>query len=222
LPFFYKFSNLLIGSDVKTKFVSKGGSTMAKTFLWVLVIIVFTPCIAFAQRDVRLEIEGRYWFTNLKGNVNVTQNEVGTDIDFKRDLDIKDANYWENRITWYTGPKSKIRIGYTQVNYEGDQTLTKTVQFNGQAYNVGTRVVTDFDIKYLRIGWAWQFINIDNGFFKLGTLIEGKGFWTKTTLEAPDLIPSLREKKRFVFALPTIGAALDINPHKDLEHRGGV
>jgi len=199
-----------------TEFVLKGGVTMTKKFLWVLIIMVFTPCIAFAQRDVRLELEGRFWFTDLEGRVRVTDADIGTDIDFKKDLDIKDEGYPEVRLTWYTGKKSKIRFAYTQVGYDGDANLQRTILFDGITYNVGTRVVTDLDVKYLRIGWAWQFINIDNGLIKLGTLIEGKGFWSKITLEAPDLVPSLRDKVRVVFALPTIGAALDINPHKML------
>jgi hypothetical protein len=189
---------------------------MTKNFLWVLVIIVFTPCMAFAQRDVRLEFEGRFWFTDLEGRVKVTEFDIGTDINLKKDLDIKDEGYPEVRLTWYTGKKSKIRFAYTQADYEGDANLQRTILFNGTTYNAGTRVVTDLDIKYFRVGWAWQFINIDNGLFKLGTLIEGKGFWAKTRLEAPDLVPALIEKVRFAFALPTIGAALDINPHKML------
>jgi len=198
----------------KANLVMEGGVTMTKTFLWVLVIIVFTPWIAFAQRDVRLEFEGRYWFTDLEGNVKVTDGNTGTDIDFKKDLDIKDEGYPEVRLTWYTGKKSKIRLAYTQVAYEGDANLQRTILFDGTTFNAGTRVLTDLDIKYLRIGWAWQFINIDNGLIKLGTLIEGMGFWTETTLDAPNV--GVREKEEFVFALPTIGAALDINPHKML------
>ena len=189
---------------------------MAKKFLWVLVIMVFTPCIAFAQKDVKLEFEGRFWFTDLEGRVKVTEADIGTDIDFKKDLDIKDEGYPELRLTWYAGKRSKIRLAYTQVGYDGDANLQRTILFNGTTYNVGTRVETDLDIKYFRIGWAWQFINIDKGLIKLGTLIEGKGFWTKTTVEAPDLVPVLREKEKFLFALPTVGAALDINPHKML------
>jgi hypothetical protein len=201
---------------VKNKISLKGGATMTRKLLWVLVIIVFTPCIAFAQRDVRLEFEGRYWFTDLEGNVKVTSGDIGTDIDFKKDLDIKDEGYPEVRLTWYTGKKSKIRIAYTQVGYEGDANIQRTIQYNGTTYDVGTHVVTDLDIKYARIGWAWQFINIDNGVFKLGTLIEAKGFWTEASLEAPDLATPIKEKETFWFVLPTIGAALDINPHKML------
>jgi hypothetical protein len=200
----------------KTKFVLKGGTTMIRRILWVLVIMVFAPCIAFAQRDVKLEFEGRYWFTDLEGNVKVTDGDIGTDINLKKDLDIKDEGYPEARLTWYTGKNSKIRIAYTQVGYDGDTNLQRTIVFNGTTYNVGTRVVTDFDIRYVRLGWAWQFINIGNGTVKLGTLLEGMGFWGKVAIEAPDLAAPIKESAEYVFGLPTLGIALDINPHKIL------
>ena len=201
----------------KSEFVLKGESKMAKTFLCVLVIIVFIPCVAFAQKEVTLELEGRYWWTDLQGKMKVTDsNGIGTDIDLKDDLDAKDESWPELRLTWYTGKNSKIRIAYTQVGYDGDANIQKTILFDGTTYDVGTRVVTELDIKYASLGWAWQFINIDNGFFKLGTLIEAKGFWTEATLEAPDLATPIKEKEKFTFVLPTIGAALDFNPHKML------
>lgn len=187
---------------------------MTKKLLWVLVIIVFTPCVVLAQSDVKLEFEGRYWFTDLEGGIKITENDIGTDIDFKDDLDIKDEGYPELRLTWYTGRNSRIRVAYTQVAYEGDANLQRTIEFNGTTYNAGTRILTDLDIKYARIGWAWQFINIGSGIVKLGTLLEARGFWTEGTLEAPDLATPLKEKEEFWFVLPTIGAILDINPHR--------
>ncbi len=197
---------------------------MAKKFLWILVIIVFTPCFAFAQKDVKkdvkkevtLEFEGRFWMPDLKGRVKVTDNDIGTTIDVKKDLDIKDENYWEARITWYTGPNSRIRIAYTQANYKGDERLQRTIEFGKETYTVGMRVVTDFDLRYIRLGWTWQFFNIGNGLVKLGTLLEGKGFWGKAAIEAPDLTPPIKESERFIFGLPTLGIALDIRPHKML------
>lgn len=194
----------------------KGGIGMRGISLLVLAILVFIPCIALAQKDPTLELEGRYWFMDLQGNVKVTQNDIGADINLKKDLGIKDEGYPEVRLTWYTGKKSKIRVAYTQVGFEGDENIQRTIQFNGETYNVGTRVVTELDIKYLRIGWVWQFINIENGLIKFGTLIEGKGFWFKAALEAPDLVSPIGGKEKFVFGLPTIGAALDINPHEML------
>jgi hypothetical protein len=187
---------------------------MSKKILSVLVVLMFTPCLAFAQKRPTFELEGRYWITDLKGNIKVTEAHLGTDIDLKRDLGIKDENFPEARLTWYTGPKSKIRLAYTQVGFEGDENVDRTIEFRGQTYTIGSRVETDVKVKYLRLGWAWQFIDIGEGTVKLGTLLEVKGVWAKASLEAPDVILPVRESKTFLFGLPTLGVALDINPHK--------
>ena len=187
---------------------------MSKKILLALVILVFIPCLAFAQKGPTIELEGRYWITDLKGKIKVSEADFGERIDFKRDLGIKDENFPDVRLTWYTGPKSKIRVAYTQADFEGDENLNRTVEFEGQTYTAGTRVETDVKVKYLRLGWAWQFIDIGEGVVKLGTLVEGKGFWVKASLEAPDLGPPVKESEKFLFGLPTIGIALDVNPHK--------
>ncbi len=72
------------------------------------------------------------------------------------------------------------------------------------------------------MGWVWQFIDIGKGTVKLGTLVEGKGFWVKASLEAPDLLSPVKESKRVLFGLPTIGVAFDINPHKIVNIFGEV
>lgn len=41
-----------------------------------------------------------------------------------------------------------------------------------------------------------------------------KGFWVDTSLEAPNMVPPVRESEEFAIGLPTIGIALDINSHK--------
>jgi hypothetical protein len=107
------------------------------------------------------------------------------------------------------------------VDYDGDENLQRTIQFGGETYTAGTRVVTDAEIEYLRVGWAWQFINIHD-YFKLGTLIEAKVIWFKGSLEAINLVPPVKESEKFVFGLPTIGIALDLNPHKILNIFGEV
>jgi len=194
---------------------------MSRKFILAFVIFIFTPCFALAQKDgrkdVTLELEGRFWFTDVQGKMKVTDsNDVGTDIDLKADLGVKDENIPELRLFWYPGKKTKIWAAYGQVGFEGDEDIQKTIQFGDTIYTVGTRVETDADIKYLNVAWAWQFIYIDNGFLKLGTLLEAKVFWVKGSLEAPNLSPPVKESEKFVFGLPTLGLALDLNPHKML------
>jgi len=191
---------------------------MSKKFLFVLAFIILTPCVAFAQKkDVTIELEGRWWFTDLQSKVKVTDsNGIGTDIDLKDDLGLKDEGLPEIRLTWYTGKKSKIWAAYGQVGYDGDENVQKTIQFGDTTYTLGTRVKTELDMKYLDVDWAWQFIYIDKGLFKAGTLLGAKVFWLNASLEAPDLATPIKEKEKITFGLPTLGIALDFNPHKML------
>jgi hypothetical protein len=163
---------------------------------------------------VKVEFEGRYWITNLTAEAKVTDFGIGTDIDLKDDLGLKDEDFPDVRFTWYPGPNSKVRLAYTQVAYSGDKTIGRTISFDGKTYSIGTRVITDFDMKYLRLGWTWQFINIAKGKVKFGTLLEAKGALVDISLDAPYLIPPIKESEKFIGGLPTVGAALDSNPHK--------
>ena len=166
------------------------------------------------ETGVKVEFEGRYWITDLTAKAKVTESGIGTDIDFKADLGLKDEDFPDLRFTWYTGPKSKLRLAYAQVAYSGDKNIDRTIEFGGETYTVGTRVITDLDVKYLRLGWAWQFINIAKGKVKFGTLLEAKGILVDISLDAPNLPTPIKESEKFVGGLPTVGAALDINPHK--------
>lgn len=166
------------------------------------------------ERRPKVELEGSYWITDLSANTKLTESGIGTDIDLKEDLGLKDENYMDVRLTWYTGPKSELRLAYTQVAYRGDENIQRTIEFGGETFTGGTRVKTDVDVKYIRLGWAWQFIDIANSMVKLGTLLEAKAFLVDTSLDAPDLSPPIEESVDAVGVLPTVGIALDINPHK--------
>jgi hypothetical protein len=183
---------------------------MLRKFLFTICFLLVTIGIAIA--DTKVEFEGRYWITDLTSKAKITEAGTGTDIDFKTDLGIEDENFPEARFTWYIGSKNKLRLAYIQISYSGDKNVEKTIEFGGKTYTVGLRVTTDLDVKYLRLGWAWQFINIDNGKVKFGTLLEAKGFWIDASLKAT--LPPIEESEDLAAGLPTIGVALDINPHK--------
>jgi hypothetical protein len=185
-----------------------------KALLSVVFLISTVACIAFAHAEPKVEFEGIYWITDLTAKAKVAKNNAGTDIDFEADLGLKDKNFPEGRFTWYIGPKSKVRLAYTPIGYSGDKNIERTIEFGGKTYTAGTRVITDLDVQYVRLGWAWQFVNISNGKIKFGTLLEAKGFWIDTSLETPEVVPPIKESEKFAIGLPTIGVALDINPHK--------
>lgn len=186
---------------------------MSKRITMVLLVFFVAGGIAWAEGP-KVEFEGIYWIADLTAEARITENGIGTEVDFKTDFGLEDKNFPEGRFTWHTGPKSKIRLAFTQIQYSGDKIVERTIEFGGETYSIGTQVITDFDVTYLRLGWAWQFINIADGKLKFGTLLEAKGFWVDASLRAPNLNPPVEEAEKFAFGLPTIGLALDINPHK--------
>ncbi|MEW6009070.1 MAG: hypothetical protein AB1629_05520 [Candidatus Omnitrophota bacterium] len=178
----------------------------------ILFVLVGTT-LGLAQ-EAKLEFEGRYWLTNLDADVKVVESGIGEKFDFKNDLGINDENLPEARIIWHTGPNSKLRLAYTQVNYSGDQSIARTVEFKGQSYTAGTRVESDLDIQYLRCGWIWQFVNLADDRIKVGSIIEAKGLMAGVSLKAPTL--SLSDSEEILGFLPSAGIVLDIQPIKKI------
>jgi opacity protein-like surface antigen len=183
---------------------------MKTLLLAVFCFFVVIPCAAFAESNITVEFEGRYWFTDLTAEVKVTQDNIGSDIDLQSDLGVGNEDFPEGRFTWYTGPNSRLRLAYMQIDYSGDKELQRTLEFDGGTYPAGARAITDFEVKYLRFGWIWQFVNLASGKVKFGTLLEAKGISADATLKAPDV--SLKKSDDLIAGLPTIGIAFDISP----------
>ncbi len=103
-----------------------------------------------------MEIQGVYWITDLTAKAKVVESSIGTDFNLKSDLGVKDEDFTEARFILQTGENSKIRLTYTQVNYSGDQDITRTIEFKGQTYSASTLVKSELDIQYFRLGWINQ------------------------------------------------------------------
>src|SRR3989442_5742702 len=58
----------------------------------------------------------------------------GTEFDFVKDLGIDDEPLPDLRLSIFTGPNSKLRLGYTHAAFEGDTIIGRTIQFNGTDY----------------------------------------------------------------------------------------
>jgi hypothetical protein len=191
---------------------------MVKRVLLVASCLVPVGTFAFAQV---LELEGRYWPAVLTGTVRVTgdHGEVPSDIstiNLKSDLGLKDKNLKDFRLTLFTGPNSRLRVGYVKMDYSADQNITRTILFNGQMYTVGTRVLTTLNLDYWRYGWVWEFVGGPSSMVKFGTLLEAKRISADAGLSAPELAPPVAERKSFSATVPTVGLVLDINPSRML------
>lgn len=183
--------------------------------LLVLGLLFISSCASPA-----VEFEGRYWYPDLDLEAKIEDGGFGTRIDFDDDLDLDDEDFPVGRVKLFTGENSWIRAEYIPISYDGDSMLTRTIFFNGKPFIVGTRVITDFDFEYYRLGWGSQFISLGDGFFKFGTLIEAKGYNLDASLISPTT--GIAESEDITFGLPTVGVILDINPADKLNFYGEI
>ena len=168
---------------------------------------------ANVSAEPRVELEGRYWQPSLKGQVSVTtENISGTDIDLNNDLGLDKQGLPEARLLWHSTKNSELRLAYMRMNYSAAQAISQSFVFNGKTYTVGTNVDSDFKVQYVRLGWIWQPIHLVDDKVKLGPIVDLKGFFFDTSLNASAV--GVTESKKFMGGLPTIGLALNINPNK--------
>jgi hypothetical protein len=183
---------------------------MLKWLLVSLGLLVALPGGAAAQR---LELDARYWVADVSAEAKIEGGELGgTAFDFKRDLGIDDEPLLDLRLSVFTGPSSRLRLAYARPSYEGDAIIGRTIEFNGTVYPAATRVVSELDMHYARLGWNWQ-LPVIPGKLRVGPLLEAKAFVVDATLEAPAAAPALRETETLAIVIPTVGLALHVSPY---------
>jgi hypothetical protein len=181
---------------------------MLRVGVMVAFALLLTHAVAAAQV---IELEGRYWFTDIDGSVKTKSG--GTEIDLVDDLGFDRENTPEGRLTFFTGPNSRIRLAYAHLKFDADQTLSRTLTFEGSTFTVNSRVSSELEVHYGRLGWLWQPLTIP-GLLKFGGVLEAKGFVVDGSLRTRGNTPEVRESTSFPLVLPTVGLALDVTPHQ--------
>jgi hypothetical protein len=184
-----------------------------------LSIFLAFPALLIGQNSV--EFVGRYWIPQMGSRIRVESGGFGTDIDARRDLGMPDTNFPSGGFTWQHG-RTRLRFDYTPIDYSGDQTVTRTVLFGGRQYTVGTRVVSNLEVKHLQLGWAYQFISVREGKFRIGPMTELNGFLMRGSLAAPNLTTPFEQVEDLKVGIPTVGLAMDIQPHPSIDIYGQV
>ena len=171
--------------------------------------VLVTGHVAVAQV---VDFEGRYWFTELEAHVKTSSDAIpGSNIDLTEDLGVEGINAPEGRLTFWPGRNHRIRLAYTRLQFDGDETLARTITFSGTTFSASSRVTTDLDIHYARIGWIWQPLTIPD-LLKFGGLVDVKGAVVDASLRTRGASPEVKRSASVPFALPTLGLALDVTP----------
>jgi len=187
-------------------------------FLVAVVFFLASLGVAHAtpwQTEPKFELEGIWWFSNLKATV-----DVGTKIDAKSDLGLEDRQFAEGRLSWYLNDEHRIRLAIAHISNDGSASVQRDFTFHGTTFPVGAAINSEMDFTYSRLGWIWEFINIDKNTFKFGTVLDLDWFILDPKingiLNVNNKVTEYDAEKKFNLVLPTIGLAADYNPVKYL------
>lgn len=186
----------------------------------LLVSIVFLPVFAWGQveenansvgENYNLEIEGRYWMPKFDSTVKIVDNGIGTDIKAVNDLGMDDRkNFFEGRAQLKFARKHKFNFSYLPMKWDADKIITRTIEFSGKTYTVGTQVKSKLDLNLFRGGYEYDFLAGRYGF--LGGAVDVMVANVGAELKAPAL--SIDEKGDITAPIPMIGLVGRVYPIK--------
>jgi hypothetical protein len=128
-----------------------------------------------------VEVGGFFW--NPTPDIAITSESlgiIGSRIDFVTDLGIEKTRFNQLRVVLRPAKKHKFRFEYTPINYDAVGSLNRSIVFNGIVFPVSLPVQTNLQWKAYRIGYEYDFIYRDRGFF--GLLLEAKYTEVNATL----------------------------------------
>ncbi|MBI3804225.1 MAG: hypothetical protein HY282_10740 [Nitrospirae bacterium] len=184
--------------------------------IWILSLLLLATAVsAYAEeKEATLEFEGRYWFAEWRGHLEANGEVRGSDVSLQRDLDLGNNNFPEGRITWYTGPKSRLFLDAVWSSNSGERTLDRTITVRDRTFTVGARVSSELKVQEYHFAWIWEFINIGDGLFKFGTMLDLRAVYASLSVEGQLNNLSQRAEASQTFPVPSLGLALDLNPLK--------
>ncbi len=179
----------------------------------ILALVTFAAP-AFALPGFEAGVRGYYWFPNLAAKIQTfTGPTAGTQFDAKDDLGVKDENFPSGEAFVRFG-RFHIRAAYTPVSYDGSNTLTRTIVFNGQTYAVGDNVVSSLDMKMLDADFQFDLLRPDlvAASLNLGVIVKVK--YVDGTVELTSA--GIRETRDFKVPIPMAGLALGVGVLKNV------
>jgi hypothetical protein len=141
------------------------------------------------EREKRMEFEFRYWFPNSRVSVNATENIDSQGTGVRAGLGLNSKGAAEARYSWRITGRHKLKLEYAQLSTNSG-TADFALNLSGgsilSAGNIDTSSLgkAEFDIKQLKIDYAWQGIKLGNR-IRLGPLVDVRGILLDASLTAP-------------------------------------
>ena len=185
---------------------------MKKTCLALplLLAILLSPLSSLA---FEIGARGYYWFPSLDGKIRVDEaNIIGDTIDFENDLGIEDEDYPSGEVFVGLG-RHHLSLTYTNIDYSGSNTLTRTIVFKGETYVINSLVTSSIEYQMIDFHYQYDFLNLENVLagFSLGGVLQVKYLDGEVSLKN-----TFDEKEDFTIPIPMVGLNLHIGLISDI------
>ncbi len=192
----------------------KGFSITIIVFLLIgLMVLIAAPAISLAEGPM-IELDVRSWYTDLEFNSRrSTATSDGSELDYKKDLDIHDKTMLDWRLTWYANSDHTLNLSFISTSLEGNAILTKNVTHEGVLFAQGSFVHTDIDLSLMELAWKWWFYN--EKYIKVGTLVEVKGIMLDVELLRS--AGTVKGQEELYTVIPLFGIAVSSSPFDFIE-----
>lgn len=178
-------------------------------FLLLLFFCLSTPLLVHAQGEdldqYKYRFSGSWWYSKPSGYFQ-GQNHTG-EFDLNRDFHFGSYSTFTGTLDWRFKRKHHFLFSTSPVKYSKSTTLLRTITFQDETYDVGTRATSDIRSFSFAPGYQWDFIRRNRGYVSFETLFQMLD--TKATLTGTVLVngqTATRSSSGSFFApLPVIG-----------------
>jgi hypothetical protein len=116
----------------------------------------------------RFHVRAMWWFSQPGGYFKSSANEGGGSFDLHRDLGFGSYSTFSGSLDWRFARKHHLLFVMSPVNSSRTTTLSRTIDFQGDTYEVGAKVSTDVHSFLYAPGYQWDFIRRKQGYVALG------------------------------------------------------
>jgi len=143
---------------------------------------------------------------NTEVEVNGTNGNIGTDIDFERDLGFQNhTTSFALAFEWRASRRSRFNLEYYYLKRDSEKTLQKDIEFQDHVYPVNARVSAFMDNEMIRFAYGYALISKPK--YELGLLIGAHVLLADVgiRLEGNTAQAEYRDNVDFTAPLPDVG-----------------
>ena len=192
--------------------------TRGSAVAWLVPRMFILLCLLSAARGnaqtndkdldaYKIWVAGYWWYSQPSGSFNASGNKGAYSFNLQRDLNFGSYSTFTGDVDWRFKRKHHLTFSVSPIESSKSATLTRTITFQGDTFNVGTQVSADIRAFSFKPGYQYDITRRNHGF--LGVVAQINLIDTKASLTGTAVVngqSATRTASGSVFApLPVFG-----------------